>query len=131
MKKALLNLTCIFIGFSGVQSAYAANITGDTVILRTLDKVTATTKDYSVKVGESLTYGSLTVDVKHCEKKPPEDIPETFAFLQIFDKNTDGKGEETEPTKLFSGWMLATKPAISALDHAVYDVWVIDCKPAL
>lgn len=108
--------------------AFAANIKGDVVVLRTLDKVTATTQDYTVKVGESLTYGSLTVDVKHCEKKPPEEIPETYAFLQIFDKTTDGSGEETEPQKLFSGWMLASKPAISALDHPVYDVWVIDCK---
>ncbi|MGJ8563216.1 MAG: DUF2155 domain-containing protein [Alphaproteobacteria bacterium] len=108
--------------------ASAANIIGDVVVLRTLDKVTATTQDYTVKVGENLTYGSLTVDVKHCEKKPPEETPETYAFLQIFDKTTDGAGEETEPLKLFSGWMLASKPAISALDHPVYDVWVIDCK---
>ncbi len=110
-------------------SALAENIIGKVVVLRTLDKVTATTHDYRVKVGESLIYGSLTVDVKHCEKKPPEDIPETFAFLQIFDETTDGKGESAEPVKLFSGWMMASKPAISALDHPVYDVWVIDCQP--
>lgn len=108
--------------------AGAANIEGDSVVLRTLDKVTATTKDYKVTIGESLNYGSLRVDVKHCEKKPPEDIPETFAFLQIFDKKTDGMGESTEPEKVFSGWMLASKPAISALDHPVYDVWVIACN---
>ena len=110
------------------SSAYADNLVGEAVVLRALDKVTATTQDYTVKVGETLQYGSLSVDVKHCEKKPPEEIPETFAFLQIFDKRTDGQGEETEGEKLFSGWMLASKPAISALDHPVYDVWVLDCK---
>lgn len=124
MKRFILLLA----GLAAAPHAEAANIKGDAVVLRTLDKVTATTKDYKVTVGESLNYGSLRVDVKHCEKKPPEDIPETFAFLQIFDKKTDGKGETTEPEKVFSGWMLASKPAISALDHAVYDVWVIDCK---
>lgn len=131
--------------------AHADNITGNAAVLRTLDKVTATTKDYTVNVGESLTYGTLSVDVKHCEKKPPEEIPETFVFLQIFDHKTDvlediinandgglpaigddaskPTGEDTidGPLKLFSGWMLASKPAISALDHPVYDVWVIDC----
>ena len=108
--------------------AQAENLTGNAVMLRTLDKVTATTKDYTVKVGENLKYGSLTVAVKHCEKKPPEEVPETYAFLQITDKKRDGKGEEGEDEKLFSGWMMASNPAISALDHAVYDVWVIDCK---
>ena len=109
-------------------TAFAKNLVGEAVVLRTLDKVTATTQDYTVKVGETLKYGSLDVDVKHCEKKPPEEIPETYAFLQIFDKRTDGQGEEAEGEKLFSGWMLASKPAISALDHPVYDVWVLDCQ---
>jgi len=110
------------------------NIIGDTVILRTLDKVTAITKDFDVKIGESLKFGTLTVDTKHCEIKPPEFIPETFAFLQIFEppqlrpKEREKLATEPEPIKLFSGWMLASKPAISALDHAVYDVWVIGCK---
>ena len=110
------------------------NIIGDTVDLRTLDKVTAITKDYKVKTGESLRFGTLTVDVKHCEVKPPEAIPETFAFLQIFEppqlrpKERAKLSEDPDPIKLFSGWMLASKPAISALDHPVYDVWVIGCQ---
>lgn len=118
-------------------SAQAENLVGKSVILRTLDKVTATTKDYTVNIGDTLDYGSLNVDVKHCEKKPPEEIPETFAFLQIFENKLPDEikadSELDEPKlidgrlKVFSGWMLASKPAISALDHPVYDVWVIDC----
>lgn len=126
MKKLILTIACL----GAAPYAHAANIPGDTVVLRTLDKVTATTQDYKVKVGDSLVYGSLRVDVKHCERKPPEDIPETFAFIQIFDNKTDEKNIEVEPVKLFSGWMLASQPAISALDHPVYDVWVIDCHSA-
>ncbi len=115
-------------GLAFAAPAQADNLTGNAVVLRTLDKVTATTKDYTVKVGSELKYGSLTVAVKHCEKKPPEEVPETYAFLQISDKKLDGKGEAGEDEKLFSGWMMASNPAISALDHAVYDIWVIDCK---
>lgn len=107
--------------------AYADNLIGDKVVLRALDKVTATTEDYTVVVGESLHYGSLEIKVRHCEKRPPEETPETFAFLQILDARMDGTGGEDAATKLFSGWMFASSPALSALDHPVYDIWVLDC----
>ena len=109
-------------------AAQAENLKGNAVVLRTLDKVTATTEDYTVRIGDELKYGSLTVAVKHCEKKPPEDVPETYAFLQIDDLKLDGKGDAGKQERVFSGWMLASNPAISALDHSVYDIWVIDCK---
>jgi len=97
-------------------TAAADNLIGTSVKLRALDKVTATTQDFTVAIGDALNYGSLRVDVKHCEKKPPEEIPETYAFLQIFDNRTNGQGRNVEAEKLFSGWMLASKPAISALE---------------
>jgi len=106
------------------------NIIGSEVVLRTLDKVTATTEDFTVKVGDNLEYGSLRVEIKRCEKKPPEEIPATWAFVQIFDKRLDGEGVEVGGDKVFSGWMLAERPAISALEHPVYDVWVLDCRVA-
>ena len=104
-------------------SSYANNLAGDQVVLRALDKVTATTKDFKVPVGESLKYGSLDIKVQHCEKKPPEEVPEVYAFLQIFEKQP----KHDEPVKLFSGWMFASSPALSALEHPVYDIWVLDC----
>ena len=108
--------------------AAAENRVGEAVVLRTLDKVTATTQDFTVKIGESLSYGSLRIDVKHCEKKPPEEIPETFAFIQIFEARLDKNRKPMDDAKLFSGWMLSSSPAMSALDHPVYDVWVLGCK---
>lgn len=129
MRKALTALAALAIFAPAIYgTAMAENLKGNAVVLRTLDKVTATTQDYTVKIGDELEYGSLTVSVKHCEKKPPEDVPETYAFLQIDDLKRDGKGQDGEKERLFSGWMLASNPAISALDHSVYDIWVIDCK---
>ena len=61
--------------------------------------------------------------VKTCKKSLPEDPPENSAFIQIWDTKID-KNEE----KIFSGWMFSSSPSISAVDHAVYDVWVIDCN---
>lgn len=134
MRKAITLLACLslpslaFAQLAEIQRESSGNLMGSAVVLRTLDKVTATTQDYTVKIGDSLQYGSLSIDVKHCEKKPPEDIPETYAFLQIKDARLTGAGEQAEAElTVFSGWMFASKPAISALDHRVYDVWVIDC----
>lgn len=104
------------------------NRIGDAVQLRALDKVTARTFDYTVPIGESLDFGSLTIHAKHCEQTPPTELPETYAFLQIDDRRLMEDGTETdEGARLFSGWMFASRPAISALDHRVYDVWVIGC----
>lgn len=105
------------------------NRVGDAVELRALDKVTARTFDYTVPIGESLDFGSLTIHVRHCESTPPTELPETYAFLQIDDRRLDGSGEDSdEDARIFSGWMFESRPAVSALDHRVYDVWVIGCR---
>jgi len=128
----MLKMRHILIGAIGAACisvpAQADNLKGTAVVLRTLDKVTATTKDYTVKLGDVLEYGSLSIDAVHCEKRPPEEPPETYAFLKIKNMKLDGKGADGELETLFSGWMFASRPAVSALDHGVYDVWVIDCK---
>ena len=128
-------LAAVVIGLGWTSSAQADNLMGDAVVLRALDKVTAATQDFTVPVGDTLQYGSLTVNVKHCEKRPPEEIPETYAFLQIFDappapkgKNAKRNKQPQEDIKVFSGWMLSSNPAAAALDHRVYDVWVLDCE---
>ena len=125
----------LLVCLGSATSASAENLRGDAVVLRALDKVTAATQDFTVPVGDTLRYGSLTVDVKHCEKRPPEEIPETYAFLQIFDapkapkgKNAKRSDQPQEDIKVFSGWMLGSNPAAAGLDHRVYDVWVLDCK---
>lgn len=105
-----------------------SNLIGTAVELRALDKVTARTFDYTVPIGDSLEFGSLTIYARHCEKTPPTELPETYAFLQIDDRQLTQDGEEAdEGTRLFSGWMFESRPAISALDHRVYDVWVTGC----
>jgi hypothetical protein len=101
----------------------AASIAADTVILQGLDKITARVTAIEAPVGKPVTFGSLSITARHCEKNPPEEAPEAAAFLEI----VDAKPGEA-PVKLFSGWMFASSPAVSALEHPVYDVWVIDCK---
>jgi hypothetical protein len=66
--------------------------------------------------------------VKNCQKTPPEEIPETYAFIQIDDLKLGSQREDSKQERVFSGWMLSSSPAISALDHSVYDVWVLACN---
>ncbi len=93
-------------------------------VLQALDKVTARITKIEVGVGKGIRFGSLLITVRTCSKRPPEEPPEVTAFLEIID---DKPGEA--PENLFSGWMFASSPALSAVEHPVYDVWVIDCVP--
>ena len=93
------------------------------VILRGLDKTTGRAIDVAAPAGVPVRFGTLTITARYCYTVPPEEPPETNAFLQI----DDGRPGDT-PKRVFSGWMFASTPALSALEHAVYDVWVINCR---
>lgn len=92
------------------------------VKLRTLDKGTARTQTYDANVGDTLKFGDLYMKVQTCQKSGPLEQPESAAFIQIWKVEAESK-----PKWLFSGWMFASSPALSAMDHPLYDVWVVDC----
>lgn len=95
------------------------------VVLRTIDKVSARTSTFEIPVDKTVQFGSsLFIRARACRKASPLDKPESSAFLQIWER----KPTETESRWIFSGWMFVSSPALSAMDHPVYDVWVIDCK---
>jgi hypothetical protein len=92
-------------------------------VLRGLDKITARITTFDAPIDEPVRFGTLEIVVRACDKRPPEEPPAVAAFLEIAEIKPD-----EQPTPLFTGWMFASSPAISALEHPVYDVWVIDCK---
>ena len=99
----------------------------DTALLMGLDKITARTHPMAAAIGEELRFGRLGITVRACEKARPEDPPRTIAFLEIRDYSEDD-AQAGEPNKIFVGWMLASSPGLNALEHPVYDVWLIDCS---
>lgn len=103
---------------SGSALADAKN----TAVLQGLDKVTARTQTFDVPLNQTVKFGSLDITLRHCDRTPPEEPPESAAFLEIVEKR-----EGADPKQLFSGWMFASSPALSALQHPVYDVWVLEC----
>ena len=98
---------------------------GESAILRGVDKITARVSDMAIALDEPVTFGTLEIVMRYCYKRPPEETPEVYAFLEIVDQQPNA-----EPQEMFAGWMFSSSPALSALEHPVYDVWVIDCKAA-
>lgn len=98
----------------------------DTIaVLQGLDKVTARISTIDAPLDQVSHFGTLEIIPHACFKTPPEEPPESAAFLEIWEAKP---GEPKR--KLFTGWMFASSPALSALEHPVYDVWVLDCKTA-
>jgi hypothetical protein len=95
----------------------------DTAILQGLDKVTARVSTIEARLGDTAKFGALEIIVRACDKRPPEETPESAAFLDVWEVRPG------EPAgSIFRGWMFASSPALSALEHPVYDVWVLDCQ---
>ena len=134
-------LAATALGLSLTGAAHAATfVQKDKATLRALDKISGRSTDIDVKVGEPVVFGSLRVELKACYQTPPEEAPESAAFLKIH--STQPVAVETmesavsadevetvseENPELFSGWMYASSPGLSALEHPVYDIWVIRC----
>ena len=117
------------------------------VTLRALDKIIGRYTDFILEVGEPKIYGSLLLEVDVCFQRPPEEPPESAAFLRISSASSKRVKSMAVPRLLdegdmealrvgdsenyFSGWMFASSPGLSGLEHAVYDVWVINCVAVL
>ena len=120
MKKSIFAI-CLLTGLT-VQGA---ELPMDTAILRGVDKITGRVSTMQAKVGQQINFGHLTIGVEKCYTRSPEETPENSAFLTITETKTDGTVAES-----FTGWMFSSNPALSAMEHAGYDVWVIGCKNA-
>ena len=92
-------------------------------VLQGLDKVTARVSTFAAPIGLPVRFGTLEIVADTCVKKPPEEPPETAAFLDIYELRPGEPGQ-----KIFSGWMFASSPALNPLEHPVYDVWLKDCR---
>jgi hypothetical protein len=121
MARAAGALVLAALSFGGAAPAAAQQV----ALLQGLDKITARISTFEAPLGEAVRFGTFEIVARACEKRPPEEPPESAAFLEITDLRTD-----SDAVALFTGWMFASSPALSAVEHPVYDVWVIDCRKA-
>ena len=98
-------------------------IEGKAVVLQGLDKVTARVSSFETPIGKSVRFGTLEIIPRACDRTPPEEPPESTVYLDITDMRPGAP-----PIDLFHGWMFASSPSLNALEHPVYDVWVLECK---
>ena len=91
-------------------------------VLQALDKVTARVATLEAPVGQTVRFGTLQITAAVCEKRPPEETPEAAAFLDIVEQRA-----EQPPVDVFRGWMFASSPGLSSMQHPVYDLWMVDC----
>ena len=111
------------IALIGIIAAFPAGAAPmNKVILQGLDKVTARVSTLEARVGEVVRFGTLEIIARSCDKRPPEEPPESATYLDIWEIRP---GEPA--VSLFRGWMFASSPALNALEHPVYDIWVLDC----
>ena len=112
-------------GFAATPDPAAARPTIEhgIAVLQGLDKVTARIDVLEVPIDQEVRFGSLAIRARACYETPPTEPPESAAFLEI-----DDLGTGDSRNAAFVGWMFASTPGISALEHPVYDVWIIDCR---
>lgn len=128
MRKPFSILTAALLCFSTMAVAAPRKMENTSiVVMRTIDKLSARTHTFEIPVDKTVKFGnSLFIKVRACKRASPLDRPESAAFMQIWER----KPSEKDSTWIFSGWMFASNPSLSAMDHPVYDVWVMECKNA-
>ncbi len=88
-----------------------------------LDKITGRIITFDVYMNETVQFGALQVTPRVCYSRPPTEPPQTDSFVEVDEITLVRKVR-----RIFTGWMFADSPGLHAVDHAVYDVWLANCK---
>ncbi|MBU1175517.1 MAG: DUF2155 domain-containing protein [Alphaproteobacteria bacterium] len=123
MKRFLFGLGFLLAGAFGVAPALAESIANPVATFDGLDKITGRITTFDVYIDETVQYGSLQITPRACYTRPPTETQRTTVFIEVDQVSLQGTLK-----RVFTGWMFADSPALNAIDNAVYDIWLIDCK---
>lgn len=118
-KIAIYTLTALIFP---LLTANASGIAKNTAKMQAMDKITGRVSVINVPVGGAVQFGSLSIVIRSCKTRPAEETPDNFAFADITDKSLQG-----EEFNIFKGWMISSSPATHAVEHPIYDVWLLQC----
>jgi hypothetical protein len=113
----MIRMICILCLLAGPAVAETTVAPGG--VLRWLDKQSGDTEDLALAAGDVVERGQLTIKLDECRYPANDPASNAFAHLTIMDNRAEAVA--------FDGWMIASSPALSAMDHARYDVWVLQC----
>ena len=105
------------------QSPEGERIANPTASFSGLDKISGRIIMFDVALNETVQFGALQVTPRACYSRPPTETQNTTAFVEV-----DEITLKAEIRRIFSGWMFANSPGLNAVEHPIYDVWLIDCK---
>ncbi len=104
---------------NGLAASAQTAETGIGGVLRVLDKVTGEIVDLELVLGGITTVGRLTIELKDCRYPLSNPSGDAFALISV------GYQDDVKPA--FEGWLVATAPALNAMDHPRYDIWALRC----
>ncbi|MHA6299244.1 DUF2155 domain-containing protein [Devosia sp. CAU 1758] len=117
-------LTAAVLAIAATPPVQAQPVANPVATFAGLDKITGRITRFDVYIDETVLFGALELTPRACYDRPSSDtLQRTSAFLEVEQRSLDGSTE-----RIFTGWMFADSPALNAVDHAVYDVWLIECK---
>lgn len=125
-KKTLQSCVAValsLVALCGSAQAIVPTVEYPVATLRALDKITARVEELGIPIGRPTAFGTLSITIRACRATPPEDTPESAAFVEVVEIRP---GANDAP--VFRGWMFASSPSLSAMEHPVYDLWVTGCK---
>ncbi len=122
MKNRFYLFTGLSAALLSASSAYAAEVDTNMAQMQAMDKITGKVNVIEVPVGGEVKFGSFSVVVRSCKTNSEDEIPENFAFVDVTDKSFD-----KDEFNIFKGWMFSSSPAVNAVEHPIYDVWLLKC----
>jgi hypothetical protein len=109
-----------------VPGAHADRVANPTATFAGLDKITGRIISFDVAINETVQFGALQVTPRVCYSRTQTEAPQTTGFVEV-----DEITLENSIRRIFTGWMFAASPGLHAVEHAVYDIWLTDCKGAV
>ncbi|MGU3540487.1 DUF2155 domain-containing protein [Methylobacterium sp. A54F] len=122
LRSAALAAAALLSGLTALP-AQADKIKNPTAVFSGLDKITGRIVSFEVAVDETVQFGALQLTPRVCYTRPPTESAKTTAFLEVDEVTLENKYR-----RIFTGWMFAASPGLHAIEHPIYDVWLVDCK---
>ena len=118
----LIGMASAFVVLSP-RAAQANKIANGVAVFSGLDKITGRIIEFDVYINETVQFGALQVTPRACYTRPPTEPQQTTSFVEV-----DEITLERKVRRIFTGWMFASSPGLNAVEHGVYDVWLVNCK---
>ncbi len=119
----LLHLAPVMAALLLATPALAETISNPIAAFSGLDKITGRITNFDVYIDETVQFGALQITPRVCYTRPPTETQRTSVFVEVDQVSLKGGSQ-----RIFTGWMFADSPALNAIDHPVYDIWLVDCR---